>query len=104
MSWVNSLFMVGQFVGFLLFTIVVHELGHSWTAHKLGYRVKMRFFSTDVYGLVTKEDSRKIAFWGVFAGFLPVLLYSSQSHIFLGLGMALIYVVGVREELKEVLI
>lgn len=78
--------------------ILFHELGHAFVAYKLGYETKIYWFKTVVYD-VKERDDIKIVFGGVMGGFLVVLLYSLGSHIFLGLGMALVYIAGCRKEI-----
>jgi len=100
---IESLLVVGQFLVWLFIAIVFHELGHALTAVQLGYKTRLRWFSTDVEGDISKKDDVKIAFFGVLTGFFPVFLYSLSSHTFLGLSMATIYIIGCRKEIMFVL-
>jgi Zn-dependent protease len=96
---------VSTFAGFVfwfLITILIHELGHSIMAEKLGYKAKIKGFSTYVYPTPSKKDDFKILLAGWISGFVFVMVYVLSSPEWLGVLMLGLYVLGTGTDLKQI--
>ena len=79
--------------------IIVHEIGHHFTANKLGYIAVFKWFSCDVYGEITPRHDYLISVGGLLAGFIPLLLASTIFTTYASLALLSVYLVGARKDL-----
>lgn len=93
------------FIAWFFISIIVHELGHSITADNLGYKSKIKGFSTFVSPTPKGMDDFKILIGGWLSGFVVILIfvfsygYSQVS----GLLMIGLYLFGTRSDLKQIM-
>lgn len=87
----------------LYLVIMSHEAGHFYKATSLGYSARIKWFSCDVYGRITPKHDYLISLFGVMTGLVALFWMSLWGFTtYAVLGASLIYLVGVKNDLKTI--
>lgn len=88
----------------LFVSIIMHELGHTAYLVYLGARfepiITLRKFGLIVHSHISDDQKKKLAFWGIMAGFISLMIFVTANYF--TIVTLPLYFIGCKKDFKEV--